>query len=88
MGWPEDPGERSHCACPTLADHPRLPPPPQIPRINLQRRKFPLQLPPPGLSNKRIRSRLRAIYPYSLGFINHLRVIVNNPETFLLSVAQ
>ncbi len=38
-----------------------------IHRINLQGRKIPLQSPIPGLSNKRIRSRLRAIYPYSLG---------------------
>ena len=42
-----------------------------IHRINLQGRNFPLQLPPPGLSNKRIRSRLRAIYPYSLGILHH-----------------
>jgi hypothetical protein len=40
-----------------------------IHRINLQGRNYPLQLPPPGLSNKRIRSRLRATYPYSLGRI-------------------
>jgi hypothetical protein len=39
-----------------------------IPRINLQRRISLFFLPEPGLSNKRIRSRLRAIYPYSLGF--------------------
>jgi hypothetical protein len=38
-------------------------------------------LPEPGLSNKRIRSRLRAIYPYSLGFTGR-----NNSDFDLIAV--
>jgi len=53
--------------CKTIGSSPKSAHRTSIHRINLQGRNFPLPSPTPGLSNKRIRSRLRAIYPYSLG---------------------
>jgi hypothetical protein len=42
-------------------------------------------LPEPGLSNKRIRSRLRAIYPYSLGCVRDCKT---SPHAFVMLLSR